>query len=111
MKFTELTDKQWSMIKLHLPKPARTGRPRYDDRMIINGIIYVLTTGCRWQDMPKRYGDDSTANRRLRKWQQKRIWQKILSSAIKAAHKSGNIQLQEISVDSSTIPAKKGETA
>ena len=111
MKFTEITDKQWNMIESHLPRAARTGRSRAADRMITNGIIYVLTTGCRWQDMPKRYGDDSTANLRLRKWQQNKTWSRILSGAIKSAHKSGKLQLQKISVDSSSIPAKKGETA
>jgi len=44
-----------------------------------------LITGCRWSEMPEKYGDDSTADLRLRKWQQKGIWKKILSSAIKSA--------------------------
>jgi len=59
------------MIKQHVPKPAHTGRPRDDDRKIINGIIYVLISGCRWGEMPTKYGDDSTANRRLNSWQKK----------------------------------------
>ncbi len=110
MQFQELSDKQWKMICKHLPKPARTGRPRAADRMILNGIIYVLTTGCRWDDMPKRYGDDSTANRRLNLWQQNNVWKNILSDAIKTAHHSGKLELQKISIDSSSIPSKKGET-
>ena len=110
MQFTELTDKQWETIQKHLPKPARTGRPRHDDRNIINGIICVLITGCRWSEMPKIYGDDSTANRRLNRWQQNGIWKKILSGMIKSAHKQGKLNLQKISVDSITIPAKKRET-
>jgi transposase len=77
--------------------------------MILNGIIYVLTTGCRWQDMPKLFGDDSTVNLRLRKWQQNKIWKNILSGAIKSAHLSGKMQLQKISIDSSSVSAKKGE--
>ena len=107
--FKELTDKQWNMIKQHVPKPARTGRPRSDDRKITDGIIYVLTTGCRWDDIPKKYGDDSTANLRLRRWQELGVWKKILKCAIKSAHKQGKINLQKISVDSSTVPSKKGE--
>jgi len=98
------------MISKHIPRLARTDRPRYDDRNIINGIIYVLIAGCRWSEMPKMYGDDSTANRRLNKWQQNGIWKKILSGAIKHAHKSEKLDLQKISVDSSTITAKKRET-
>ena len=98
------------MIQQHVPPPAKTGRPRDEDRKIINGIIYVLISGCRWAEMPKIYGDDSTANRRLHLWQQKGIWKKILKSAIAAAHSSGKINLQYISVDSSSISNKKGAT-
>ncbi len=111
MKFKELTGKQWEMIESCAPPPAKTGRPRDTDRKIINGIIYVLTTGCRWDDMPKKYGDDSTANRRLNSWQQKGIWKKIFPSMIKSAHKQSKVNLQRISVDSSSVAAKKGATA
>ena len=40
MQFQELNNKQWNMLEPHIPKPAHTGRPRSDDRMILNGIIY-----------------------------------------------------------------------
>lgn len=109
MKYQELSDNQWNMISKHLPKPAKTGRPRHDDRTTINGIIYVLICGCRWSEMPKRFGSKSTAHRRLQTWQQNNIWKNILSDAIKSAHFSGKLQLQKMSVDSSTISAKKGE--
>ena len=110
MQFQELNNKQWNMIEPHIPKHAHTGRPRSDDRMVLNGIIYVLISGCRWSEMPKIYGDDSTANLILHKWQQKGIWKKILRCAIKSAHSSGKINLQKISVDSSSISNKKGAT-
>ena len=110
MQFQELNDKQWNMMESHIPKPAHTGRPRSNDRMIINGIIYVLISGCRWAEMPKRYGFKSTANRRLQNWQQKGVWKQILRCAIKSAHKQGKINLQKISIDSSSISAKKGAT-
>ena len=59
--------------------------------------------------MPKKYGDDSTANRRLNSWQQKGVWKKILKHAINSAHSSDKINLQNVSVDSSSVAAKKGE--
>jgi len=110
MRFEELTDSQWNTIKPHLPKPARTGRPRCSDRTTINAILFVLVTGCRWIELPARYGSKSTAHRRFQDMQQKGIWKNILASAIKSAHRSGRINLQKISVDSSSIAAKKGET-
>ncbi len=48
MEFLELSDGEWEFISPLLPPKARVGRPRADDRMKINGILYVLTTGCRW---------------------------------------------------------------
>ena len=52
----ELTDEQWERIRPLLPPPARTGRPRADDRKVLNGILYVLRTGCAWKEMPRKYG-------------------------------------------------------
>ena len=75
---------------------------------MINAIIFVLITGCRWIDLPSRYGSKSSAHRRFQDLQQKGIWKKILKCAIKSAHKSDKLNLQKISVDSSSIAAKKG---
>ncbi len=72
-------------IQKYIPKPARTGRPRSNDRVTINGIMFVLVTGCRWREMPEKYGSKSTAHRRLQNWQQRKVWKKILSGAIKSA--------------------------
>ncbi len=110
MRFTELTDKQWETMQKHLPKPAVTGRPRCDDRTTVNGIIYVLISGCRWTELPATYGSKSTAHRRFQYMQQEGIWKNILSGAIKSAHKSGKLNLEKISIDSSSIASKKGAT-
>ncbi len=55
-EFREVSDGEWEMIKPFLPPMSRVGGPRADDRMVLNGILYVLTTGCRWCDMPVGYG-------------------------------------------------------
>ena len=103
-----MSETQWNTIASYLPKPAKTGRPRCDDRTTVNGILFVLTTGCRWADMPDKYGSKSTAHLRFSELQKKGIWKKILSELIKSAHKQGKIDLQKISIDSSSIAAKKG---
>ncbi|PBO86048.1 MAG: hypothetical protein COA77_00485 [Thaumarchaeota archaeon] len=110
MQFKELTGKQWNTIKPHLPKPSTTGRPKADDRTTINAIIFVLITGCKWIDLPVKYGYKSSAHRRFQDFQQKEIWKKILKCLIASANKSGKINLQKISVDSSSISNKKGTT-
>jgi len=50
------------MIKSHVPKHARTGRPRYHDRRTINGIICALISGCRWSEMPAKYEPEKDAS-------------------------------------------------
>lgn len=110
MNFKELTDAQWEAMAPHLPNPARTGRPRADDRRTVNGILYVCITGCRWAELPKRYGSKSTAHKRLQDWQRNGTWEKLLREAVRQANRQGRLQLEAISVDSSTVPAKKGAT-
>ncbi|MEM4252115.1 MAG: transposase [Candidatus Nitrosotenuis sp.] len=107
MKFTEISHVQWKQIQQHLPPPARTGRPRADDRLTINAILFVLITGCRWIDLPARYGSKSSAHRRFQDWQKKWIWKNILSCTIKSAHKQNRLKLQKVLIDS--ITSKKGD--
>ncbi|MEM1575332.1 MAG: transposase [Nitrososphaerota archaeon] len=73
--------------------------------MIINGIIYVITTGCKWEDMPIIYGSYKIAWRRLKKWQEKGIWDKIFNFLVSIKNPKA------IATDSSTVEAKKGENA
>jgi hypothetical protein len=61
MGVQELTDEPWAFIAPLLPPRAKTGRPRVDDRKVLNGILYVRVTGCRWCDRPRPYGADPTA--------------------------------------------------
>ncbi len=78
MGFKELTDEQWESIKTLLPQPRGRGRKRVDDRKVINGILYVLTTGCRWMDMPEKYGSYKTAWRRYKELREFGIWERLV---------------------------------
>ena len=108
MKFKELTDEQWEYIRPLLPKPTWTGRPRTDDRQTVNAILFVLKTGIPWNDLPKEYGDDSTANRRLIEWEKQGVWKHIMDALISDGYADGKLNIDNLSVDSDTIPAKKG---
>jgi transposase len=84
MASVHLTDKQWAFIQPLLPPPARTGRPRADDRRTVDGILYVLITGCRWQDLPREFGAPTTVWRRLKHWGEAGIWERIWRVALAA---------------------------
>lgn len=106
---SDLTDKQWQFIKPLLLKPAKTGRPRADRREVINGILYVLKTGCKWKDLPHDIkASPSTCNRTLLEYQKKRIWQKIQAKLIKEAYRKKKINLNNTYHDASVIKSKKG---
>ena len=108
MQFHELKDRQWELIRPSLPRPAYTGRPRADDRTVINGILYVLMSGCRWMDMPAKYGSHKTVWERHKKWSEKDVWKSIMDSLVSYGYQAGLVNADDLSVDSSTVPAKKG---
>ncbi len=107
MKFAELSDKQWEFIKPHIPPQPDVGRKRADDRRTVNGILYVLNTGCRWRDMPRRYVAYQTAWRRLKLWSTVGVWNKILAAAQEHAYAIDKLSLEVIAFDSTLIDSKK----
>ena len=62
-----LTDREWKSIRGFLPseRPAKAGRPWISHRQMINGILYVLVTGCSWRDLPEEFGKWNTVYRHL----------------------------------------------
>ena len=107
---TDLTDAQWKRIKPLLPKAAQTGRTRIDDREVINGILYVLSTGCRWEDMPHDIeASPQTRNRRLLEYQRRKVWQKIVQELMKEAYRKGKINLNNAYHDASVVKSKRGQ--
>jgi transposase len=108
MQFQELTDRQWNFIRPSIPPQAHTGRPRANDRMTVNGILYVLMSGCRWMDMPSKYGSHKTVWERHKKWSEKGVWKHVMDSRVSRGYHKGLINVNDLSIDSSTVPAKKG---
>lgn len=75
-----LSDAQWERIRPVLPSIKHAGRPRADDRRTLEGILYVIRTGCRWQDIPQQYGNGVTCWRRLAQWEADGTWERIWST-------------------------------
>ena len=68
-----LSDAQWQRIEPLLPKlkRRRRGRPPKDNRVVLEGILWVLKTGARWRDVPREIGvSGSVCWKRLRRWDQ-----------------------------------------
>ena len=53
-----LTEAQWKKIAPLLPKPPKHrkgGRPWIENRRVLEGILWILRSGARWQDLPEKY--------------------------------------------------------
>jgi transposase len=108
MSRIRLTERQWTFIRLLLPPPARTGRPQADDRRTIEDILYVLITGCRWQDLPHEYGALTTVWRRLKRWDEAGLWEQIWRAALAVLDEQGKLDWSIAFLDGSFVPAKNG---
>jgi transposase len=105
---TELTDNQWEVIRPLIPAQGRMGRPRADDRRVVNGILYVLRSGCRWKDLPRKFGHPSTCWRRLKRWEEQEVWDRIFLALLTTLDEQGRLEWRRAFLDGSFAPAKRG---
>lgn len=107
----DLTDKQWGLIVPHIPIPLKKdgrGRPRKDDRALLNGMLWILRTGAPWKDLPDRYGRPSTCFDRFQQWIRLGVFEEILTVMAKDMEERGKINLSECFIDGTFVSAKKG---
>jgi len=90
----------------------RVGRPISDANLekYINGILYILKTGCQWDELPKIYGPKSTVNTNFLKWTQddifKETWTELLVCYDNEDDYNTNLTLQII--DTTTVKSING---
>jgi transposase len=66
---SDLTDEEWSAIGPLIPRAKRGGNKRtVVEREVVNGLMYVLSTGCQWASMPKDLPPRSTVNHYFCRW-------------------------------------------
>lgn len=66
---SDLTDAEWALVEPLIPPAKHGGRHReVNIREILNGIFYVLSTGCQWQALPKDLPPKSTAHNYFTLW-------------------------------------------
>ncbi len=109
-----ISDELWERIKPLLPKkksPTRKGgRPRKDDRLVLDVILFVLETGIAWRFVRvHQFGcSRMTAWRRIKEWQAAGIWEKLHVVLLEDLQRRGRIRWSHGAVDSSSIRALEG---
>jgi transposase len=108
-----VTDELWSKIEPLLPaeppKP-KGGRPRIPDRQCLVGIVFVLRTGCTWNDLPAELGcgDGTTCWRRFRSWTEAGVWPALWRCVLNSLGKKGRVDLSRAVIDSASTRAVFG---
>ncbi len=109
-----LTDKIWNKIGHMIPEPEISeagGRPPHSSRACLAGILFVLITGCQWQNLPKNYPSGSTCWRRFEEWTSYGLFEAIWSELLSELDALGKIDWKEAAADAWFARAKKGATA
>src|SRR3984893_8796664 len=58
---SDLTDEEWALVEPLIPPARRGGNRRHVVvREVVNGLMYVLSTGCQWRAIPKDLPPRST---------------------------------------------------
>ena len=95
----KLTESEWKRIKDMLPpeqpRQWKRGRPaKYDNRCIMNGILWIARTGAPWRTLPERYGKWQAVYARNRQWKQLKIFADMENLSIDSTsckvHQSAN---------------------
>ena len=74
---SDLTDRQWQLIRPLLPVKAKRGRPPIDRREILDAILYVVRTGCQWRQLPLDFPKWKTVYTVFRRWRINGLWEQI----------------------------------
>ncbi|MEW1841554.1 IS5 family transposase [Nonomuraea angiospora] len=107
-------DSLWERIEPLLPKVERRrrhpGRKRLDDRLALQGILFVLYTAIPWEFLPQElgFGSGMTCWRRLRDWHTAGVWDRLHQVLLAELHAAGQLDWSKAVIDSSHVRALKG---
>lgn len=107
----ELTEEQWALLAPLIPTPPRRsdgrGRPWRASREVLNGILWILRSGARWQDLPERFPPYQTCHRRFQQWVRTGVLRRVLETLAEDLRTRGELDLSECFIDATFIVAKK----
>lgn len=108
----KVRDELWETVEPMLParEPSpKGGRPRVDDRICFNAIVFVLFTGIAWRHLPSEMGcSAATAHRRLADWQRAGVFERLHQQMLRALNGAGQIDWSTSVIDGSHIRALQG---
>lgn len=92
----ELTSEQWERVRPVMPPETtgKRGRPRKDDRSMLNGILWIAHSGAQWRLLPSQYGPWQSVYTRFTKWRDEGVMDAIFQIL------STDADIENLSIDS-----------
>ncbi|MCP6695530.1 IS5 family transposase [Pseudomonas donghuensis] len=106
----ELSDEAWGVVSDLFIETHGRGRPRLSDRLMLDGVLWVLCSGAAWRDMPERFGPWSTVYQRFRGWRNLGTFDQMLKRLHLRLNEQGLINLQTWMIDSAAIRATRASS-
>jgi transposase len=76
-----LSDEQWGkMSDLIIGRPDQRGSTGRNNRMFVEGVLWIVRTGSPWRDLPEAFGEWNSVFRRFSRWGRKGVWQRIFEA-------------------------------
>ena len=95
-----LNDEQWGRISgLIIGRPDQRGSTGRDNRMFVEGVLWIVRTGSPWRDLPEAFGDWNSVFRRFSRWSRKGVWARIF------ARMSDDSDFEYLIIDSTIVRA------
>ena len=110
-RFEGLSDLEWKLFEDVMPnKQRRVGRRDTPMRYILNSLLYMLITGCRWCDLPrgKQWASKSAAHRKMVNFQRDGTLDRIKARILGIADEQGLIGWDYGAIDGSFSPWERG---
>ena len=106
----ELWEAVAPLLPRHKARPGKRGRPPVGDRAALTGIVFVLLSGIPWWMLPAEMGCGSgvTCWRRLRHWQRRGVWKRVLHAMLRRVGRERGIDWDKAAVDSQSFRAVFG---
>lgn len=108
----EVDDALWARLAPLLvnDKPRKKpGRPRRDDRMLVNGVIWMARTGAQWAALPARYGPKSTCHARFQEWVERGVFAQLWAVLLEAYDGQVGLDWQWQAADGCLVKAPLGK--
>jgi transposase len=73
-----LSDAAWERMSAHIIGDERSrGTSGRDNRLFVEGVLWIVRTGAPWRDLPEVFGSWNSAFRRFSRWSAKGVWHRI----------------------------------